>query len=150
MMLFCQTNNPDVFKLWWTTFSRTWVDSSFFTWTMSLSSLHMKRVMSSMFIQVLQCLLNNLLFVKSEKYGFHASIIAYLSFIILEGSIFYQELKQCWCPAACPYFPISGGWGRASPVLTLLVPLSQFILEVDVSEVGIKAAVSQHAGVIFR
>lgn len=52
---------------------------------------------------VLQCLLENLLFIKAEKYEFHAPSVSFLGYIVAQGSIQMDRAKKYQRSALGPF-----------------------------------------------
>ncbi|KAI3375481.1 hypothetical protein L3Q82_003807 [Scortum barcoo] len=105
---------------------------------------------------VLSRLLENKLFVKAEKCEFHASSVAFLGFIVSPNCI-KMDPEKVSAVANWPFVPLT--WGPeaegafqklkklfvSAPVLTIPDPKLQFIVEVDASNEGVGAVLSQRA-----
>ncbi|KAJ8333796.1 hypothetical protein SKAU_G00411150 [Synaphobranchus kaupii] len=87
--------------------------------------------------EVLQRLLENQLFVKAEKCAFHVSSVPFLGFIIEEGSIRADPVKV----KAVTEWPQP----TSPPILCHPDPSHQFTIEVDASDTGVGAILSQRA-----
>ncbi|KAI3364400.1 hypothetical protein L3Q82_010825 [Scortum barcoo] len=116
---------------------------------------------------VLQRLLENSLFVKAEKCEFHASSVSFLGFIVGRGSLQMDPAKEVypghstvaapltaltsskvtfqWSVAAKEAFDALKTRFTSAPILIMPDPERQFILEVDASDVGVGAVLSQRS-----
>uniref|UniRef100_A0A673CBI9 Gypsy retrotransposon integrase-like protein 1 n=1 Tax=Sphaeramia orbicularis TaxID=375764 RepID=A0A673CBI9_9TELE len=144
--------------------------------------------------QVLQRLLANQLFVKSEKCEFHQSSVSFLGFIIAEGSVqmdpekvsavrewptpasrkdvqrflgfanFYRKFIRGFSSVAAPLHSLTSSksvfrWSpeaekafnhlkrafSSAPILSVPDPALQFVVEVDASDLGVGAVISQRS-----
>ncbi|KAI3356004.1 hypothetical protein L3Q82_017277 [Scortum barcoo] len=84
--------------------------------------------------QVLICLLENQLYVKMEKCEFHASSVSFLDFIITENQVKMDPEK--WGSRAEEAFQRLKKMFTSAPVLTMLDPQLQFIVDLDASNEG--------------
>ncbi|KAI3376076.1 hypothetical protein L3Q82_016603 [Scortum barcoo] len=100
--------------------------------------------------QVLQRLLENQLFVKAEKCEFHVSKVSFLGFIIAPGQLHPDPSKikavENW-PTPSTRKKLQQFLGFANFYRRFIRNYSKFIVEVDASETGIGAVLSQRCPV---
>ncbi|KAG1925678.1 retrotransposable element [Pimephales promelas] len=110
--------------------------------------------------RVLQRLLENGLFVKAEKCSFHAQSVPFLGYIISSEGVRVDPDKPTSRASDCLDFPrTTFRWSNtaeavftnlksrfvSAPILVTPDPTRQFVVEVDASEVGVGAVLSQRA-----
>ncbi|KAI3361636.1 hypothetical protein L3Q82_002000 [Scortum barcoo] len=94
--------------------------------------------------QVLVCLLENQLYVKAEKCEFHASSVSFLGFIVSENQVRMDPEKFIRNFSTVAALLLKEMF-TSTPVLTMLDPQLQFIVEVDASNEGVGAVLSQRS-----
>ncbi|KAI3374193.1 hypothetical protein L3Q82_006045 [Scortum barcoo] len=111
--------------------------------------------------QVLIRLLENQLYVKAEKCDFHASSVSFLGYVITANNISINPAKVSavtnwplthfkkkvfqWTPEAEGAFQRLKDLFTTAPVLTVPDPARQFVVEVDASNEGVGAVLSQRS-----
>ncbi|KAK3554534.1 hypothetical protein QTP70_024444 [Hemibagrus guttatus] len=111
--------------------------------------------------RVLERLLQDQLFVNAEKCQFHSDTVSFLGFIVSAGSIQMDPAKveavKDWLPTPSAHLfreenpEAQAAFSKlkdrlsSSPTLTLPNPCKQFIVEVDASDLGVGAVLSQRA-----
>ncbi|KAL0153760.1 hypothetical protein M9458_050876 [Cirrhinus mrigala] len=110
--------------------------------------------------QVLQRLLQNRLFIKLEKSEFHVPRVSFLGFIVSKGSLQMDPSKvravldwpqpnsvKQWSKEAEGAFNKLKKLFTSAPILTLPDPETPFVVEVDASDSGVGAVLSQRSSV---